>query len=129
MPLLKVSKPKEIKDWSNKDFVIYFAKKIEEVTGNRMKIEPVAWAAYSGRIKGFRTKLVISNESYKDFIDSVFSNLFSHSGFAPNFGAIVSEKVYYIYKKKPNASQVLHSNFTELRNQLYSTNSLFSRIK
>ena len=129
MPLLKVSKPKEIKDWSNKDFVIYFSKKIEETTGNRMKIEPVAWAAYSGRIKGFRTKFHISNEQYKDFIDKVFSKFFSQNGYTPSFGAIVSEKVYYISNKRFMTNTNVSTDFEELRNQLYSINSLFSKIQ
>lgn len=127
---MTVTKPKEIKDWSNRDFVIYFSQKIKECTGNEMKIEPVAWQAFTGRIKGFRTKLHLSGEQYKEFIDIVFSNLFSHSGYAPNFGAIVSEKVYNISKKKPiNSLQTLPSNFIDLRNQLYNTNSFFSKLK
>jgi hypothetical protein len=131
MPAITVSSEidKPIDKWSSRDFVIYFFNRLSESTGSRLKIEGPAWGGFSSRIKGFRTKLVIPNKKYKDFIDTIFSEL-SCDKFVPVFGAIVSERVYFVIQKLNSSfASVDNSGFKELRNQLYSNNTLFKKLQ
>lgn len=131
---MKVSvKPeKPLNEWTNKDFLFYFSKKMDEKYSAPLNIPTPAWGAFLGRIKGFRLKLKIDNERYKKFIDGIFSDFFSQDGYQPAFGAIVSEKVYYIVNKiqtTKSDSAGKNVDWEKLRNELYSNNLLFQRFK
>lgn len=130
MPIIKVSPYVEInrplEKWSNKDFLKHFSNKLKETTGKELDIPPIAWQGFMGRMKGFRKKLGISNQEYKEFIDRVFSELFVGKGYVPAFGSIVSERVYNILK---NHSLKRYDNdaFQQLRDQLYKDAILFNK--
>jgi len=95
------------------------------LTKRELEIPSVAWQSMLGRIKGFRSKLHLSNIAYKYFIDDVFDKFFTNNGYIPTFGAIVSEKVYNIVKKK---SIYNFEDIEKLRDDLYKNNLLFSKI-
>ncbi len=130
MPIIKVSPfhtiYKDTQDWTNRDFLFYFSNKLKKMTGKELNIPPVAWPGFLGRMKGFRAKLSISNQAYKDFIDNVFSELFEAKDYVPAFGSIVSERVFNILR---NYSLKEYSNdeFTKLREQLYRDVMLFKK--
>jgi hypothetical protein len=120
---------KPIDKWSNKDFVIYFSNKLAETTGTPLKIEGPAWIGFMSRIKGFRSKLVISNTQYKEFIDSIFSKFFDR-GYVPVFGSIVSERVYFVIQKLNSLIiAVSAEEFEQLRNQLFNNITLFKKLQ
>jgi hypothetical protein len=120
----------ELDSWSNKDFLQYYIKRLEERTGVKLNIPPIAWAGFLSRIKGFRDKLRLSASTYKDFIDKVFDNFFSKEGYTISFGAIVSEKVYNIVKKEEKKLHPFtNEDFKTLRDRIYSDKSLFNQIE
>lgn len=119
---------KPIESWSNRDFLMYFSKKMEEKYSNPLKVPPEAWGAYLGRIKGFRGKLNLDNYRYKEFIDRIFGDFFSRPDYSPAFGAIVSEKVYHIVIRLSNVVSNEHTDWIKLRDELYSNNLLFQRF-
>ena len=90
---------KPLETWSNRDFLFYYSNRQKFLTKRDFVIPPRAWPAFQGRMKGFRAKLNLSNEAYKEFIDKVFSELFIGKQYVPSFGAIVSEKVYYVISR------------------------------
>lgn len=128
MPIIEVSPYytiyRETKDWTNRDFLFYFSNKLKELTGKELNIPPVAWVGFLGRMKGFRSKLGIANQEYKDFIDKVFSELFEGKNYVPAFGSIVSEKVFHILKKH-TLKEYSNDEFAKLREQLYKDVILF----
>ena len=121
---------KPLESWSNKDFLMYYSNRLCELTGQGVRLEEgAAWQAFIGRIKGFRTKLRLSNSQYKDFIDKVFDEFFRQDGYVPVFGAIVSERVFNIvstYMKGKAAP--MYSDFEKLRQELYLNNSWFQKL-
>lgn len=90
---------KPLEKWSNRDFLFYYSNRQKFLTKRDFVIPPRAWAAFQGRMKGFRAKLNLSNEAYKEFIDKVFSELFIGKQYVPSFGAIVSEKVFFVISR------------------------------
>jgi len=74
----------------------------------------VALRAFQGKVKGFRNKLHLSNAQYKAFIDDVFDLLFEGHGYIPNFGAIISERVYNIISQihRHGDREELHDIYT-----------------
>jgi hypothetical protein len=120
--------PRAVEKWSNKDFLLYFSQRLEEKTGSGLTIPPPAWGMMTGRIKGFRDKLTLSGDRYKNFIDTVFDHL-TTDNFVPNFGTIVSEKVFHLaLKVKPKQSAAEKMDFEKLRLELYKQNTLFSKF-
>jgi len=123
-PFVVISKPLE--KWSNKDFLIHYSNKLKETTGRELTIPPIAWQGFMSRMKGFRKKLNISNQDYKDFIDRVFAELFVGKQYVPAFGSIVSERVYHILKEH-SLKRYDDNAFRRLREQLYKDNILFQK--
>ena len=120
---------KPIEKWSNRDFLIYFSNLLLDKTGNKLEIPTEAWVGYMSRMKGFRSKLNLSNEAYKEFIDTVFSQVFTRGGYVPVFGAIVSEKVYGMVRSKPISVRAFGNyDFESIRNDLYSNGILFQKL-
>lgn len=114
--LLKESEVKPLEQWSNRDFLLYFSDCLKRAGNGGLVIPPVAWRAYLSRMKGFRMKLRLSNQDYKCFIDTLFSEYFLKNKFVPVFGSIVSEKVYHIYQDYP---KLTNDYFIAMRNELY----------
>jgi hypothetical protein len=114
--LLKESEVKPLEQWSNKDFLLYFSDCLKRAGNGGLIIPPVAWRAYLSRMKGFRMKLRLSNQDYKCFIDTLFSERFLKNKFVPIFGSIVSEKVYHMYQERPELS---NAYFIAKRDELY----------
>lgn len=119
---------KEIEKWSNKDHLIYFFKNYEKLTLHPFHIPKEAWVGMMSRMKGFRTKLNLDNEKYKEFVDNVFTVFFTQDNYVPTFGAIVSEKVFYVTNKLIKNRSCSNNEFEQLRRQLYSSD-LFKRLK
>jgi len=119
---------KEIDKWSNKDHLIYFSNQYEHLTTHPFYIPKEAWVGMMSRMKGFRTKLNLDNEKYKEYVDNVFNVFFTQDNYIPTFGAIVSEKVFYVTNKLLKNRNCSNSEFEQLRNQLYSSD-LFRRLK
>jgi len=115
---------KDLPNWTNREFLFYFSNKLKEFTGKELNIPPVAWVGFLGRMKGFRSKLGIANQEYKDLIDNVFSKLFEGKNYVPAFGAIVSEKVFHVLKKR-ELKEYSNDEFAEIRAQLYKDVILF----
>lgn len=132
MPIIKVSPGhiiyRDVKNWSNKDFLFYFSNKLKESTGKELNIPPVAWPGFLGRMKGFRAKLSITNFVYKDFIDNVFSQLFEAKNYVPAFGSIVSERVFNILRNY-SLKEYNNDEFIRLREQLYKDVILFKKYE
>lgn len=130
MPIIEVSPyitiHKPLEKWSNKDFLIYYSNKLKEITGRELTIPPIAWQGFMARMKGFRKKLGISNQDYKEFVDRVFSELFIGKQYVPAFGSIVSERVYNILKNH-KLRQYDDDAFRRLREQLYKDSILFQK--
>jgi hypothetical protein len=118
---------KQIDLWSNKDLLIYFANNYKELSGNSFPIPKEAWVGMLSRMKGFKIKMELSNEGYRNFIDNVFHKFFTQDGYIPSFGAIVSEKVFFITKKLIKNVSYSNNEFETLRNQLYNSD-LFKKI-
>lgn len=118
---------KSIEQWSSRDFIMYYFNKLYFLTKKDFVIPPVAWQGFAGRMKGFRNKLNISNVQYKKFIDSVFERFFSENSYVPCFGAIVSERVYFIVNTLCT-QRLTDTDFEKLRRELYSNNILFSEV-
>jgi len=126
---IMIQPQKQIEKWSNRDFLIYFSNLLLDKTGNKLEIPTEAWVGYLSRMKGFRSKLNISNQVYKEFIDTVFSQFFTRNGYVPVFGAIVSEKVYGMVKSKPISARTFGSyDFETLRNDLCNNGILFQKL-
>ena len=142
MPIIKINtsniptkifskgQEKLLDKWSNRDFLFYFSLHYNNLTESPYKIPKEAWVGMLSRIKGFRQKLNLDNEQYKKYIDDVFSKFFIKDDYIPNFGSIVSEKVFYVVEKlnKLNIDACTNDEFTRLRNQLYSNNELFKKL-
>ena len=109
--------------------MIYFSNRLRETTGSPLRIEGPAWIGFMSRIKGFRSKLTIPNEKYKEFIDAMFDKFFDR-GYVPVFGAIVSERVYFVIQQllTPANNSVSNSEFEALRNQLFNNLTLFKKL-
>lgn len=120
---------KDIATWSNKDFLIYFSGLLKDLSGRPLDIPPVAWVGFMSRMKGFREKLKLDNLRYKEFIDNVFSVFFNMDGYTPAFGAIVSERVFYVVNKAMATSPSQSVDWEKLRNDLYKNNLLFQGTK
>ncbi len=131
MPVGKhtIGSSKATNEWSNKDLLIYFSQRLQQSVGYGLKLESdVEWAAFLGRIKGFRNKLHLNSLQYKDFIDKVFDNFFVRNEYIPVFGSIVSERVYNIIKKYCSSTRPIYSDFDEVKKELYSNNLLFKKL-
>ena len=116
---------KPLVKWSNKDFTSYYFNKLYFLTNKKVEIPPIAWQGFAGRIKGFRSKLNVSNKDYKNFIDEVFVTFFVKKRYVPCFGSIISEKVWHIFNKyKGNSNE----QFEALQDQLYGNTILFSKV-
>lgn len=123
---------KEISKWTSKDFLIYFSTKYKESTHQGFNIPNEAWVPMMSRIKNFKSKLKLSNEDYKKFLDTVFSKFFKQRGFVPSFGAIISEKVYYLASKVDAVKEQITCSdyeFQKLQKELYSNNMLFKKFE
>ena len=99
MPTIKITKvgSKPIEQWTSRDILKYYSERMYEQYGTHLIIpSSAAWRAFQGKIKGFQHKLHLSNQQYRAFVDAVFDVLFAGRGFIPNFGAIVSERVFHI---------------------------------
>ncbi len=118
---------KEINDWSNKDHLIYFSNRYKDLTTHSFDIPIDAWVGMMSRMKGFRSKLHLDNIRYKTFIDNVFNVFFTQANYVPTFGAITSEKVYYVTNKLLKNRSCSNTEFEQLRNQLYSSD-LFKKL-
>lgn len=124
-----IGSSKPVEQWSNKDFLLYFSDKLQEASGQGLRLEAaVEWLGFTSRIKGFRAKLHLNTVQYKDFIDKVFLHFFSQDRYEPTFGAIVSERVFNIVKKYFSSSRPLYSDFEKVREALYSNNLLFKKL-
>ena len=111
---------KPIEQWSNKDFVLYFSKKLKDKTGTGIYIPNGAWFSFIGRIKGFRSKMNLNSQQYKEFIDKVTEVFFMQVGYVPAFGAIVSEKVFYTVKNmRKSPSNFTNEDFKSIRDTLF----------
>jgi hypothetical protein len=125
-PKIKLKKQKMLEEWSNRDFLIYYSVKQQEITGCNLNIPPKAWPGFLARIKGFRAEHELSNEAYKIFLDDVFNMLYTQK-FVPAFSAIISEKVYNLIQRYKTQSMT-NSEFEMLRARLYNDNSLFKSL-
>ncbi len=123
-----LEKNKPIRQWSNRDFLIYFADSYKKYTSHNFCIPKDAWVGMLSRIKGFRLKTNLSNKEYKEFIDNVFNVFFTQDNYVPNFGSIVSEKVYYLTLKLVRNADYSNDKFLALREELYS-NELFKEFE
>lgn len=121
------SASKTVSSWSNRDLLIYFSDKMKESYSSSFSIPPVAWQSMMGRMKGFRTKLNLDSERYKNFIDKVFE-YFTQESYAPVFGAIVSEKVYHVVNKISSRQAEEKTDWLSLRDLLYD-NLLFQKFE
>lgn len=119
---------KPLENWSNRDFLLHFSHRYKTLTGQSYKIPKEAWVGMLSRMKGMRTKLKLDNTEYKNFIDKVFDKFFTKANYVPNFGSIVSEKVFYITKKLIRDSSFSNAEFVRLREQLYNNNELFKKL-
>lgn len=131
--LIKVSthhqyNSKPLESWSNRDFLIYFADRYSNYTSKSFKIQGKAWIGMTSRIKGFRLKMNLNNSNYKRFIDNVFNNFFTQDNYIPNFGSIVSEKVFYSVQKLLKNSNCTNDEFEKLREEIYSS-ELFKQLE
>lgn len=123
---------KSLDNWSNKDFLIYFSNRLRDLNGQGLDIPPVAWQGFLSRIVGFRNKLKLNNQNYKEYIDKVFDYFTSNPSYTPVFGIIVSEKVFYTVSKYKHLHQnniVTNEEFIKLRDQLYSNIMLFRKVE
>jgi len=122
-----VNTPKSLEDWNSKDFLIYFTKQYGNLTGRTFRIPPQGWGGLMSRIKGFKEKLNLDNNTYKTFIDNVFTTFFKQEEYIPTFGAIVSEKVFYVVNNLKISITTTNDEFLQLRDQLYSSD-LFQKL-
>jgi hypothetical protein len=118
----------DIDKWSNMDHLKYFSIRYKTLTSHSFPIPKEAWIGLLSRMKGFRIKLKLDNKDYKVFIDNVFDIFFTQDNYVPTFGAITSEKVYYVTKKLLKNRFCSNSEFEQLRNQLYSSD-LFKKLE
>lgn len=102
---MKIKLIKDLKDWKSIDFLYYFKNRLINDYNIKFNIPNEAIGIFCGRIKQFMKDLNLNNYEYKDYIDNVFSGFFSNEKYAPNFGAIVSKKVYKIVYKVENLSE------------------------
>lgn len=121
---------KPIEQWSNKQILLYYSNRMYERYGQELKIPNVAWAAFVGRVKGFREKLGLSSVQYKQFIDDIFdSGIFKSRTFCPSFGCIVSIRVYRMVNDyKENQGNMSQEYWENLATSLESNNMLFKRV-
>jgi hypothetical protein len=120
---------KPLAQWSNRDFLLYYSNRLAEATGQGVRLEDsVAWQAFTGRIKGFRTKLNLDPRRYKEFIDKVFDVFFKLDDHVPVFGAIVSERVFHIVTTYLRDAHPMYSDFEKLRKELYANNLWFQKL-
>lgn len=115
---------KPIEKWSSKDFMQYYNKQYNNLTGSYINIPPPAWPALLGRIKNFLIKNNIGNVDYKHFIDKVFDVFYKRMRREPAFGTIVSDKIYFILSKYDqsslnNADTFNDDYFAKLQQELY----------
>lgn len=126
---MKISVVREVekptRSWSNRDLLLYFSSKMRQYYPS-FSIPPVAWQSMLGRIKGFRAKLGIDTEKYKIFIDKVFEH-FANESYTPVFGAIVSEKVFYVVQKLSSRPSDDKIDWVAYRDVLYN-NLFFQKV-
>jgi hypothetical protein len=131
MPTIRVSPlvdiHKDIPLWNSRDLLIYYSNKLKEFSGEHLEIPPVAWRGFMGRIKGFKDKLHLSSQDYKNFMDDVFRKLYIDKHYVPAFGAIVSERVYNLLKKD-SLKQYSNEDFIALRDKLFQDKLLFKQV-
>jgi len=126
---LTCTSSKPLSTWSNRDFLLFFSQKLKLATGKELDIPPLAWQAFMGRIKGFRTKLHLSNEQYYVFINNVFDKLVQARGHVPVFGAVVSEQVYNVLTRYATSSHAsCQEDFVAVREKLYRNHLLFAKV-
>jgi hypothetical protein len=127
---IKIKSLKTVENWSNRDLLIYFLRKYEEFTTKRFEFPPDAWPGLLARIKGFREKLDLTPQQYKEFIDNIFHIFFTQEEYVPTFGTVVSEKVFYTIKKlleEKKNSVITNDDFQKLKEELY-TSTLFKEV-
>ena len=123
---LKIKEGKELKDWSNKDFLIYYSNRQKEFNGQELRIPPAAWMGFFSRMKGFREKLNVDNIAYKKFIDDIF-DIFYKKGYTPAFGSIVSIKLYAIVGSF-RTKEYDNEQFEQIKKDLFENDELFKKI-
>jgi len=117
--------------WSNKDIVIYFSNRMHDRTGHELIIPQIAWSGFVGRVKGFRERMGITTQQYKEFIDDVFDLPWLKSDErTPVFGCIVSIKVFYLIQryKQRQPEEVSDTYWRELASQMHHNSTLFKHI-
>jgi hypothetical protein len=124
------SSKKEVDKFTSRDLLLYFSAKYGEYTGIEFKIPRDGWVGMMYRIKTFQDKLKLTYPQYMEFIDNIFELFFTQENYVPNFGSIVSEKVFFIVKKLVKSKQSSCSNmeFEQLKQQLYSSD-LFKKLR
>jgi hypothetical protein len=95
---------KPVASWSNIDFVNYYLKCYNYITGKVFPIVPPIKIAAAGRIKRFRGKYRIAPEHYKRFIDFLFEHKFTKTIDANSFYDIVNENLFIKINKQFNDS-------------------------
>ena len=124
----EVNKP--IEKWSNKDFLSYFSNRLYMLDKKGMDIPPNGWRYYMSFIKGFRDKLNISNVQYKAFIDKLFETVFKYENFNPNFGCMISEKLFNMFNiKAHNRESFTEDDFKALQKEQMVSLQRFPGLK
>jgi len=118
---------KSLQNWNSKDFLIYFSQQYGDLTGHTFYIPSQGWGPLMARIKGFKEKLKLSNEDYKLFIDNVFKVFFTQKDYVPTFGAITSEKVFFVVKNLKIEVSCTNEDFESLKKELYSSD-IFKKL-
>jgi len=116
---------KPIDKWNSKDLLLHFARRWKHLRGIEFLIPDQAWSAFMSRIKTFQRSENLDSKQYREFIDRVFDELFSQEGFAPSFGCIVSQRVYWTLNQK---GKVPETDFNRMKQALYDESSLFSKL-
>jgi hypothetical protein len=110
---------KPLEKWSNKDFLSYFSNRLYMIDKKGLDIPPNGWRYYMSFIKGFRDKFNISNAQYKAFIDILFETVFKYKNFKPNFGCMISEKLYNTFNiRSRNRESFTEDDFETLQKEL-----------
>jgi|GEM_PF-3509683 hypothetical protein len=136
MAIITMKAEKAVSAWSNKDFVIYFATKLDKEFSSKFSIPAPAWQGFMSRMKGFRVRSHLeSPEAYKEFVDKVFAVFFTKKDYIPSFGAVCSLKVYNVIKSIKSTStssgryEYSNEDFEKLKRAIYGDTSLFEAAR